>query len=71
MMRSSLLLKRRAVTSMLARIEGGVDVCLGFLPVRTILLLFALVSLMGMPFVVLMPIFAARCCMAVRTRLAS
>jgi MFS family permease len=32
----------------------------GFLPVRTILTLFAVVSLMGMPFVVLMPIFAAR-----------
>jgi len=31
-----------------------------FLPIRTILTLFALVSLMGMPFVVLMPIFAAR-----------
>ncbi len=31
----------------------------GFLPIRTILLLFAVVSLMGMPFVVLMPIFAA------------
>jgi hypothetical protein len=26
------------------------------------------VSLMGMPFVVLMPIFAARCCTAARTR---
>ena len=32
----------------------------GFLPIRTILLLFAVVSLMGMPFVVLMPIFAAK-----------
>ena len=31
-----------------------------FVPIRTILSLFALVSLMGMPFVVLMPIFAAR-----------
>jgi MFS family permease len=31
-----------------------------FLPVRTILLLFAAISLMGMPFVVLMPIFAAQ-----------
>jgi MFS family permease len=31
----------------------------GFLPIRTILMLFALVSLMGMPFVVLMPVFAA------------
>jgi MFS family permease len=29
-------------------------------PIRTILLLFAVVSLMGMPFVVLMPIFAAK-----------
>jgi MFS family permease len=32
----------------------------GFLPVRTILTLFAVVSLMGMPFVVLMPIFAVK-----------
>ena len=32
----------------------------GFLPIRTILMLFAVVSLMGMPFVVLMPIFAAQ-----------
>ncbi len=31
----------------------------GFLPIRTILTLFALVGLMGMPYVVLMPIFAA------------
>ncbi len=31
-----------------------------FLPIRTILSLFAIVSLMGMPFVVLMPIFAGR-----------
>ena len=30
------------------------------LPIRTILLLFAVVSLMGMPFTVLMPIFAAK-----------
>jgi MFS family permease len=29
-------------------------------PIRTILLLFAVISLMGMPFVVLMPIFAVR-----------
>jgi len=32
----------------------------GFLPVRTILMLFTVVSLMGMPIVVLMPLFAAR-----------
>ena len=34
--------------------------CRGFMPIRTILLLFALISLMGMPFVVLMPIFAGQ-----------
>ena len=32
----------------------------GFLPIRTILLLFALISLMGMPYLVLMPVFAAK-----------
>jgi MFS family permease len=31
-----------------------------FLPIRTILLLFAVISFMGIPFVVLMPIFAAK-----------
>src|SRR5277367_6885149 len=31
-----------------------------FVPVRNILLLFALVSLMGMPYMVLMPIFAVQ-----------
>ncbi len=31
----------------------------GFAPIRTILLLFALISLMGMPYMVLMPVFAA------------
>jgi hypothetical protein len=53
------------------RYEGRMDLRLEFLPIRTILLLFAVVSLMGMPFVVLMPIFAARCCTAARTRWAS
>jgi MFS family permease len=43
------------------RAEGGMDVRFAaFVPIRTILLLFAVISLMGMPFVVLMPIFAAR-----------
>jgi hypothetical protein len=43
-----------------SRLREGWSYVSGFLPIRTILLLFALVSLMGMPFVVLMPIFAAR-----------
>jgi MFS family permease len=39
--------------------EGWTYVCT-FRPIRTILLLFALISLMGMPFMVLMPIFASK-----------
>jgi MFS family permease len=44
---------------MLERLREGWEYVSGFAPVRTILLLFALISLMGMPFTVLMPIFAA------------
>jgi len=51
---------RRAVTSMAHELAEGWSYVTGFLPIRTILTLFALVSLMGMPFVVLMPIFAVR-----------
>jgi MFS family permease len=43
---------------MLAQLKEGWAYVSGFAPVRTILLLFALVSLMGWPFTVLMPIFA-------------
>ena len=56
----------RAVTevlqhpSMLTQLKEGWEYVRGFAPIRTILSLFALVSLMGMPFVVLMPIFAAQ-----------
>ncbi len=51
---------RRAATSTFHELKEGWSYVSGFLPIRTILLLFAVVSLMGMPFVVLMPIFAAR-----------
>jgi MFS family permease len=51
---------KRVVTSTLVELKEGWTYVSGFLPIRTILLLFAVVSLMGMPFVVLMPIFAAR-----------
>jgi MFS family permease len=44
---------------MLAQLKEGWVYVSGFAPVRTILLLFAIVSLMGWPFTVLMPIFAA------------
>jgi MFS family permease len=50
----------RKPTSTLTELKAGWTYVSEFLPVRTILLLFAVVSLMGMPFVVLMPIFAAQ-----------
>jgi MFS family permease len=49
-----------AASSMWVQLKEGWAYVSGFAPVRTILLLFALVSLMGMPFVVLMPIFASQ-----------
>ena len=51
---------KREATSTLHELKEGWAYVSGFLPVRTILLLFAVVSLMGMPFVVLMPLFAAK-----------
>jgi MFS family permease len=50
----------KARDSMLIQLKEGWDYVRGFAPIRNILLLFALVSLMGIPFVVLMPIFAAQ-----------
>jgi MFS family permease len=49
---------KRQATSTFTELKAGWTYVSEFLPIRTILLLFALVSLMGMPFVVLMPIFA-------------
>ena len=50
----------RKTSSTLTDLKAGWTYVSQFLPIRTILLLFAVVSLMGMPFVVLMPIFAAK-----------
>ncbi|MGP8272033.1 MAG: MFS transporter [Terracidiphilus sp.] len=50
----------RRVTTMFTELKAGWTYVSEFVPIRTILMLFAVVSLMGMPFVVLMPIFAAR-----------
>jgi len=60
MMRLDAVAVLRKATSMLTELKEGWSYVAGFLPIRTILTLFALVSLMGMPFVVLMPIFAAK-----------
>jgi MFS family permease len=51
---------RRVTTSTMTGLKEGWNYVSHFVPVRTILALFALVSLMGFPIVVLMPIFAAR-----------
>lgn len=47
-----------ATTPMTEQLKEGWAYVSHFPPVRTILLLFAIVSLMGMPFTVLMPVFA-------------
>jgi MFS family permease len=60
LMRIDVPAAKRAATSMLDQLEEGWSYVAHFVPIRTILSLFAVVSLMGMPFVVLMPIFAAR-----------
>jgi MFS family permease len=59
MMRVPAQVPKRKATSMLAELKAGWTYVSEFLPIRTILMLFAVLSLMGMPFVVLMPIFAA------------
>jgi MFS family permease len=51
---------RRVANSMIEQLREGWSYVIGFHPIRTILTLFALLSLMGMPFVVLMPIFASQ-----------
>jgi len=45
---------------MLQQLKDGWTYVIAFPPIRTILSLFALISLMGMPFMVLMPIFAGQ-----------
>ncbi len=64
---ASLLLMRikpldisRKASSMFEQMREGWDYVRTFRPIRTILLLFALVSLMGYPYSVLLPIFAGQ-----------
>src|SRR6202041_1751267 len=52
--------EERKTTSMVSELREGWNYVAGFAPIRTILLLFALLSLMGWPFMVLMPIFASQ-----------
>ena len=50
---------RAKARSMIEEMREGWSYVSSFAPIRTILLLFCLVSLMGMPYMVLMPVFAA------------
>jgi MFS family permease len=52
--------REREGTTMLAQLGDGWSYVASSGPIRTILALFALLSLMGWPFMVLMPIFAAQ-----------
>jgi MFS family permease len=49
---------RRRTSSVLNELREGWSYVTGFTPIRNILILLALVSLVGMPYTVLMPIFA-------------
>jgi MFS family permease len=51
-------IKKRASTHPLQGLKEGYRYAFGFAPIRYLLLLLALTSFMGMPYVVLMPIFA-------------
>jgi MFS family permease len=60
MMRVKPLHIQRAAVSMLEQLKEGWAYVSTFRPIRTILLLFALLSLMGWPYAVLLPMFAAQ-----------
>jgi len=53
-------MRARKNTRVLQGLKEGVHYAFGFPPIRSVLLLLALVSFMGMPYTVLMPIFAER-----------
>jgi len=59
MMRVKPLEIKRAAVSMLEQMKEGWTYVITFRPIRTILLLFGLLSLMGWPFMVLLPVFAS------------
>ncbi len=60
LMNITALPKSRAARSTFAELRDGWNYVSGFPPIRSILLLLGLISLMGMPYTVLMPIFAGK-----------
>jgi MFS family permease len=59
MMNVKPLVIQRAAVSMLEQMKEGWTYVSTFRPIRTILMLFGLLSLMGWPFMVLLPVFAS------------
>jgi MFS family permease len=57
-MKVSKITKRVSINNIPKEIKEGFKYSFGFAPIRSILLLLGLVSLIGMPYLVLMPIFA-------------
>lgn len=51
---------QRSETRMVDQLKEGWDYVTGFAPIRTVLLLFAWVSLLAMPYSVLMPVYASK-----------
>ena len=60
MMRLPPATPRRPEARALAELRDGFRYAFGFVPIRSILLLVTLISLMGMPYTVLMPVIAAQ-----------
>jgi MFS family permease len=60
MMRVDARAVRQHAASMFEQLREGWSYVSAFVPIRTILTLFALISLMGMPYMVLMPVFAGK-----------
>jgi MFS family permease len=60
LMRTAAPRKRSARNGMLDELAEGWRYVIGSVPIRSILLLLALVSMVGMPYTVLMPVFAAQ-----------
>jgi MFS family permease len=60
MMRITLPSVPRAAATLFAQMREGWDYVRTFRPIRTILLLFSLMSLMGYPYAVLLPVFAGK-----------
>jgi MFS family permease len=60
LMRVSVPPRARATKSVLGEVKEGYRYVAGFTPVRAVLILLALVSLLGFPYMVLMPIMAGR-----------